>query len=229
MISVFIPCIPKHFENVLNILRAYWRGDVAPDEIVLFLSKSEDVDQGKILELMTLGVRVVCDKNLVEAGPARQKALLYCTGDIIVYQDADDLPMYNRIAAVKELFDRFPSMQVLNHWYVFNRATNKELRIDWHDCRLIDTDEIYNLYFPNKKIEDCKKFLAYGHEYENVHAGAVCIRKDVLNHIKWKSKDELQYAPEPRCKSEDFEFCMEALFYLRASKILMANLYIYKT
>ena len=158
------------------------------------------------------------------AGPNRQMAESLCSGDIIIYQDDDDLPHQRRVEVVKKIFEQFDIVS-LNHSYSFLGGQS----IPFEKTRMFSGEYLYKKYFPNDKLEDCKSYGAYGHGFEfSVHAGVVCIRKELLKDIKWKHHDDLKIAPYPKEKTEDFEFCFETLFYKKNSVIIDAPIYYYK-
>jgi hypothetical protein len=89
---------------------------------------------------------------------------------------------------------------------------------------------IYKHYFPSGQITDCSKVsIAYGEQPYCQHAGACCIKREVLKDVQWKANDKLVLAPANRSKAEDYEFCMEVLFKMNRSMMIDAKLYSYRT
>ena len=233
--TVFIPSTPGHFHYLEEIIQKYQNGTVKPEEIIVSLSESNRVEISKIYDLETKypTLRFLRHVDKVEAGPNRQFAE-NCDGDIILYQDSDDLPSRDRVEIVKNFFESEPDIFVLNHSY--RRVTEyNEMLLDQSSFKVMGPDELYKLYFPNGDINDAKLVKAYGgHIKFPVHAGVVCIRKDVLKLVKWKTWEDQVIAPKPPKEmykgagAEDFEFCMDCLFYFKKSAIIDAPIYFYR-
>jgi hypothetical protein len=118
---------------------------------------------------------------------------------------------------------------LINHSYVRFKDTFSEMNEIEMPIKETNGSELYDFYFPNKILEDCvKSSLCFGGGVQwSVHAGAVCIRKRVLEKIQWKGPENLLFAPDPKTKTEDYEFNMEALYYLNSHLIINAKLYFY--
>ena len=233
-ITVFIPSTPNHFQYLEEIIEIYKIGIVVPDEIIISLSNSHLMDKKQIdnLENSCPFVKVLRHKEMVEAGPSRQFAQ-NTDADIIIYQDSDDKPHVQRVEFIRNIFYSDPDIWVINHSYSkINDYTDILYNFNFET---IYTDQLLKMYFPNNTISEAKKQGAYGGGLNfPVHAGAVCIRKEVLDTIKWKKRDEQTVIPPPRKEgfrgagNEDMEFCMEALFYLKKSIIINCPLYFYR-
>jgi hypothetical protein len=223
-ISVFIPCIPRHWVFIAGIAAAYASGSVAPAEIVCFLSNAAGVatDRRNIN-----GIRVITSNDLVHAGPARQKALDLCSGDIIMYNDAEDIPHPQRVEIVKREFEQNDIMHLTHSFAFINEP--KVGRIDkyasWGQKKINET------YFRNGRLTDCKVALSYGHHIARQTAGPCCILKSVLKKVKWESSRNVRLHPlaKPGIMSggEDYDFCMKVAYMFRKSKMIDAKLITY--
>jgi len=227
--SIFIPSIPKNFNNVFNIVDIYLNGTIKPDEIIVNLSMFQQIDPIIINNFVNKyhdKVMLNLIKERLYAGPNRQMAANLCSGDIILYQDDDDLPHKRRVEIVKKYFENDSKILLLNHSFVLN---NEKINNNFDKIKEVYSNELYNRYFPENKLTDCLKYTgAFGGGFNfPVHAGIVSIRKEVLQKIKWKGPNELLFAPHPRTKTEDYEFNMEALYYLKSHVVIDAPLYYY--
>ena len=234
--SIFVPCIQKHTRYIRDVVTAYCRGTVKPDEIIVFIS----------------GARsdcVVTRKSHVEinredpflAGPARQMAEELCSGDIILYQDADDMPHPQRVEIVKQYFERYDIVH-LTHSYAFLgqlppwadknihfTSNTMPRKIDAKDIVFMNGNWMEGEYFPGGELTDCTHSASSWGPTDCIqHAGACCVRREVLNKVKWKKNTDLKLAPINRGKAEDYEFCMECAFEFKKSMMISAVLYQYR-
>lgn len=106
-ISVIIPCHPDHFVHLAPLLATYEKQTSLPDEIVISLSECEKVPQMAQATLMapyhSFAVKLVKSKEKQMPGKNRNCACQAATGNLIVCQDADDLPHPQRIEIIRYL------------------------------------------------------------------------------------------------------------------------------
>ena len=220
-ISVFIPCAMRHLKYINSVVSSYMNGTRVPDEIVIFVSGMNTYIRLPYFEK----VSYCFVPERVLAGPARQKALFLCTGDVVMYQDADDLPARERVEVVERYFNERDIVH-LTHSYIF---MNKERFQRPREIKEWDGDFIYNHYFPTGRIRDCSSVsIAYGEAPHHQHAGACCIRREILKRVQWKENSALVLAPTNRSKAEDYDFCMETAYRFRKSIMIDAKLYAYR-
>jgi hypothetical protein len=104
--SLFIPTIPKHFHFLNEILEKYKNGSEQPDEIIISISESSKINQDDIRILKNnFNIKIIEHNNIMLAGPNRQVSKEFCNGDVIIYQDSDDLPHFQRIEVIKSFFE----------------------------------------------------------------------------------------------------------------------------
>lgn len=227
--SVFIPSIPEHLANVPGILAAYQDGTAQPDEVVILISRAIDASSKEVAAIKNYPwnrVKTIIRNERVYAGPARQMALKECEGDIVIYQDSDDTPHAKRVQFVKHFFT-VRDILLLSHSYFYRNQPTWDFTID--DIKSTEGSILYDLYFPDGKIESCRKYSdCYGGGVPHpVHAGASCIRREILEDVQWKSPDELTFSPDPKDKTEDYQFCMEVLYKWNKSLVIDCPLYFY--
>lgn len=235
-VSVFIPTIPKHFQYLDNIIYKYNNmSKEKPDEIVVGVASNWGSNEIKNPDLSKYdNVKIIPCKTNLEVGSNRQQAKDYTNSDIIVYQDSDDFPHSERIHWIKKIFSENTDIWVINHSYVF-MGQNIPEKLEMN-CEIIKSDELKKLYFPNNKYpEDAKGLGCYGkHMKFPVHAGAVCIKREVLNFISWKKMSEYKiFNPLPSgnykgAYAEDVEFCLDCLWELEKNAIINLPLLYYR-
>jgi glycosyltransferase involved in cell wall biosynthesis len=120
--SIAIPCCGKHFKHLNELLHHYAKQTQLPDEVVISLSDVECIpsDASDSLEAFSWPYRLKLIKNIGKrsAGENRNIAAMHCSNDVIIFQDADDLPHPQRIEIVKFLFDNYEVDHVM-HLYNF--------------------------------------------------------------------------------------------------------------
>lgn len=236
MISLFIPTIPNHIQFLDEILSTYLnKSTVIPNEIIVSVSNYRTIPPEVLLPIIDkyLNVKFILHDKIMLAGPNRQVSKDFCNGDIIVYHDSDDLPHIQRIEIIKHFFENYDILH-LSHSYDIKTMYNEDL-IDISNIKYVTSDSMNKDYFPNNILEECVKYCnAYGGGYNiAVVAGSIAIKKEVLNHIKWKDRGELTYSPgwnNPSYKgAEDYEFNMETTFSLKKSMLIDAKCFFYCT
>jgi len=234
-VGVFIPTIPVHWKHVPGIVAEYLKGYVKPDRIAVLLSRSNDVPVGDRMRFKTS-----CDPSVqlyespapLNTGAARQQALhLLKDCDVISYQDSDDLPHWDRIKVIREIFESNPDALVLHHSYHYAKSWQGPIYKDRiTEYKTHTGDWLYEQYFPNGKIEECISHFAFGDVMGfPVHAGVSSIKREVLEEVPWKIPSKMKIAPEPKAKTEDYEFSMECLFKYKGRHLITdARIYLYR-
>jgi len=224
---LFIPTTPTHFKNLDKILALYKIGTVQPDEIIISISKSNEISKNEMDYIENkYNCKLMKHKKLMLAGPNRQESIK-SESDIIIYHDSDDYPHKQRIEIIKYFFEQ-NNIVMLNHSY--SKNYNEE-DIIIQNISIIKCEDIYGLYFPNNILKDCIKYCgAYGGGWNiPICAGPVSIKKEVLNDIKWKDRHELSYSPMWNNLNykgaEDYEFCMEVLYHFKKSILIDSPIY----
>jgi len=124
--SVFIPCIFDHWHYLSMLIECYNYGTIKPDEIVIFMSGVEEkkfgtnknvVHQTWNIEKSNFDLKIIIKENVFMPSEARNQALDVCAGEIIIMQDADDLPTPNRVESILNAFESY-TIDVFIHGYM---------------------------------------------------------------------------------------------------------------
>lgn len=230
--SVFIPCTNSHFWHLPKVIDAYYRGSAIPEEIVVFSSGMRHVSKDDISSFQNNYPRIqlVCADELVKAGPTRQIASSLCSGDIVIYQDADDLPHYRRVQFVKHFFTVTDCYTINHAWQNYSEYPGQD--IDLRSCTMEWSTLMWDKYWPTGNFMEINRYTqAFGAGYSiNFHAGALAIRKFLLNEFRWKAPHELDVAAFNPAKAEDYQLLAEIWFkYPDKGLVVPAPLYFYKT
>lgn len=217
-ISLVIPCIPSHFLNLKEKLDVVLNGTRIPDEIVISLSESKYVPEKYIKEMkndfsekVDSFVVLEHDRKLTH-GPNRQAGSEVASGELLIYQDADDYSHPQRLEIIEYFYENHDIVH-LNHGWIPTAIEFDD--VDKTKVSYIKPEDIYNRYFPNDRFIDCISIVkCYGCEFVCTHAGNTSILKKVLEKVRWKDWNEL------RGPAEDYEFCMEVAYNFKKSMII---------
>lgn len=228
-ISIYIPTIPSHFKYLNNIIDIYLnKSTIKPDEICIGVSESNLVKDDIEYLNKKYDVTWFLSEEKMDAGTSRKKSI-DCKGDLIIYQDSDDLPHIQRIEIIKQYFERENVLHLNHSFSKIEEFNENKIKLKEY----ISSDTIYRKYFTVDGIKNnCKKFTFYGEDFKFlVAAGTPAIKKEVLYEVQWKSRNELSYSykwNDPKYKgAEDFEFCMDVLYHFNKSIMIDSKIYFY--
>jgi len=205
VISVVVPCDYKHFQYVGSLLTHYSKQTLLPDEVVISLSRSAELSEETIkkVENYSWPFRLLVIKNPKRkpSGANRNIAGVHASGELLIYQDADDIPHPQRVEIIKYFYEKY-HFDHLIHSYQFSGNS-------------------FSLYQSPGQI------FPYGHSAGRImitapihafplHFGNCAIQKRVLDKIKWG----LEYG-------EDWLFAQEVYRQFNNCIILQASLITY--
>ncbi len=125
-VSVIIPCAGKHFELLPNLLDLYRQQTCLPDEVVISLSSIETLKAEEIDALENspwpFKVSILRAEGKQSPGLNRNIAVSHATGDVIISQDADDLPHPQRVEIIKYMFENYAVDHLLHKWIAEGEA-----------------------------------------------------------------------------------------------------------
>ncbi len=124
--SIIIPCAPGHVKYLYNLLQLYEQQTSLPNEIVISLSEAYQIDQNILNALKNapwpFTLKLLLSNEKLFAGQNRNIACSNATGDLLICQDADDIPYPQRIEVIKYFFDNF-ELDFLLHKFVYGNGT----------------------------------------------------------------------------------------------------------
>jgi glycosyltransferase involved in cell wall biosynthesis len=206
--SIVIPCVGKHIPLLPELVKAYEAQTVLPDEIILAVS-DKDPHGGELLLVHSdkIPVTISITKKAF-AGANRNRGGQLASGDLLIYNDADDLPHPQRVEITKHFFETQDIVHLNGLWTHTNDIMppyNLD-RIPFITAREL-LAYAYNKYQPY-----CYKFGF------PVHCGNVAILKSVLKQVRWCDDR----------KGQDTTFCFDVLYALRKSIVVTAYLVKYR-
>ena len=172
--SLIIPCCPEHAQHLHELLKVYEHQTELPDEVVIALSSSAEVDN-TMLEKLTnepwsFPVTLLLSEKKLFAGENRNRASHAASGNLLVFQDADDLPHPQRIEIIKYFFKKYPILHLMHTWTDLESLSNTTFE------SYTDFDKI-PFFYPKSYLEAWNQG-----DYTN---GNVAILKEVLQTVSW--------------------------------------------
>jgi hypothetical protein len=221
-LSLVIPSTPNHFQYVDCIIKHYLNGTVIPDEIIVSVSDSHQINP-KIFNLLKKkylksypNLIILKHTHMVPEGPNRGEGSKVAKYDLISYHDSDDIPHPQRIEIIKHFFNKF-DIKHLNHSYKCEIGFDI---IDFEKIKYVLPNDLYNSHF-GENNDYTERPLNLFPNPDNISYGCmsdflVCggpttIHRSVLDTIKWNQDRILSY---------DYDFCMDVLFTLKKSIVI---------
>lgn len=119
-LSVVIPCSLKHFYLLKNLLKIYRQQTVFPMEFIISISDLNQMNKMQREKFKKfkdwasereaewkIPIDIIFHPGIMLAGANKNCAISRASGDVIVVQDADDIPHIQRLEIIKFWFDHF--------------------------------------------------------------------------------------------------------------------------
>jgi glycosyltransferase involved in cell wall biosynthesis len=177
--SVAIPCCGKHFQHLFSLLQYYVDQTQLPDEVVISLSDVERIHQEEIDTLehfsWPFALKIIKKAGRESAGQNRNIAAENCTSEVILFQDADDVPHPQRVEVVKFVFENYYIDHLMHLWVP-------------PQCHFphYAPEEVVLVHTPSYDgIRDTELML--GGCRATLHNGNICLTREIAKHNKWDS------------------------------------------
>ena len=119
---------------IKELLTAYEKQTVLPDEIVISVSQVQKIPNNILDELQQgswlFSVTILSSKKQLFAGQNRNIAGTHAKGDILICQDADDLPHSQRVEIIKYFFEQY-NPDFLMHQYRLSHEIDIEILTEY--------------------------------------------------------------------------------------------------
>lgn len=115
--SVLVPCAGAHVARLPELIEALRDQTRKPDEIIVSVSGC------KLSDLADIDIDIDIDADIVHsptqrsAGANRNRAAAIASGDVFIYQDADDLPHPQRVEIIAGLFEAYAIDHLMHYFY----------------------------------------------------------------------------------------------------------------
>jgi hypothetical protein len=170
-VSVIIPCYHKHFHFLQNLLEEYSKQTELPNQIVISISEAKKIPASEITKLKNskwpFEVKILVTNRQLFAGQNRNKAAANASYEILVCQDADDIPHPQRIELIKYAFNNY-QIDFLMHLHSYEENI---LNFIYQ----IEQDPLSNL----------KLFKLENDQFDGESHGTTALTKNVFNEFKW--------------------------------------------
>ena len=110
--SMLVPCAGKHAARLPELLEALRAQTRKPDEIIVAVSGCA------LSDIPPCDAKVVHSLAPLSAGANRNRATAVAGGDVLIYQDADDLPHSQRVEIIAGLFEAY-EIDHLMHFFFY--------------------------------------------------------------------------------------------------------------
>lgn len=223
--TVAIPAIPEHAPQLPALLRMLAEGTERPDQVVVSLAEAGRV--AGLDELAGFAAGLFDDFVLLRHpgrmlhGPNRQAATPHIAHELVIYQDADDVPHPQRIQVVKHFFANYDIMHLNHCCFGMEDPFPVYIGANARPITLVRPETLFQTTFPTGNFKECVKTQPYYGQCSGFHitAGMPCVRRAALDKARWKHPAEFTLG-----RSEDYEFNMECLFHFGKTMLIDADL-----
>jgi hypothetical protein len=181
--SIVSPCHYKHFYLLEKLLDAYNNQTILPDEYIISISEYDKLDQISLDYLMKkiykFPVKYILNKEVFYAGGNRNLASEQAVGNVIIYQDVDDLPSVNRVEVIKYFFINF-DIDHLVHEYNLDSLSKEIFFEKVSSERLADID--LSIDYRNQYLFFDQYNMIWNHRFHN---GNIAVKKNIFDKNKW--------------------------------------------
>lgn len=196
--SLIIPCHYKHAVNLAPLLSMYENQTRLPDEVVISISEAYLLGEGILEGLQNIRwafpVTIVVSNSHKYAGENRNTACEIASGDLFIFQDADDIPHPQRVEIIHHLFSVF-EIDHLMHEFI-------KIYPDMTAIAFAPLSNFESLYLANPKTFDP---VWYSNRFTN---GNIAYSRKVFEKVKWTDKPRQQDTEFNRKVYENFDTCM---------------------
>jgi len=161
----------------------YENQTVIPNEIVIIISGIEisfNTQKNLFSKKIKIISKVFPEKRF--AGINRKTGAFIANGDILIFQDADDLPHNQRVEVIKKIFEKKKCFHLLHGW----EDDNNNINLDIDNIKTYLSKDVFIV----QRQKLLRSFL-YTCSYKNInriHNGAFSIDKRIINKIEWSDR-----------------------------------------
>lgn len=170
--SIIIPCHNAHFTHIPDLLKTLQNQTVIPDEVVISLSNYTDQLENEIYKVENIdwGFRLVILRNPMRqtAGQNRNQACLASSGDLLICQDADDIPHPQRIEIIKYLFEMYKVDHLLHLW---------------------SSSSVFRMHEIYSTVNSCSYYYTYDSLPSYLTNGTPSMLREVFDKIQWQDSN----------------------------------------
>lgn len=245
-ITAIIPCVYTHLSKIHRVLDCYVKNTRKPDQVLIslngckfinnqYISHLENIYQSKFTEFT-----IIKNMEILSRGKARNVCIPYIKNEIVCFSDADDEEHTQRFEIIDYFFTHHDIVHLL-HSYMLIKCHNNECgncvlcKKNTYNTKFIQYDDISKINYCNSYVlnelnypsdtdtdikPNVKSVIGLNSQNEQIMPvhGLVCIRKSVLDDIKFR---------EDYPRGQDSLFSQEVLYKYKKSILIDAQLHIY--
>lgn len=197
-VSVIVPCAAQHVLRLPELMEAMRRQTRLPDEVVIAVSGCA---LGAIPRLDAgTDLKIVHNAERITAGGNRNRAVVSARGDVVVFQDADDLPHLQRVEIIVALFERYEIDHLMHFFYYLKEEPSRFSIEQAAACSTYRTDFMKAVPYRTGLVK-C------------VTNGNVAVMREIAKVVQW---------PDRSRKGEDVDF--NSAVYARTKRTAVTEL-----
>lgn len=198
-VSVVVPCAARHASLLPGLIAALERQTSRPDEVVISIS---GVAASPKMSSRTFPLLCASTSGPANAARNRNVGSARASGDVLLYQDADDLPHPQRVEIIRTIFGRL-EIDHLMHGFVYENSLSGGF------TRRHDVNNLHDRVRGRR---------AYAFEL-GLTNGNPAVSKKLATAVRW---------PEERSVGEDVAFNQAACARSGRSGVLSVPLLLYR-
>lgn len=177
-VSVIVPCHYVHFQLVPELLSFLAEQTSLPEEVVISVSEASKIPLDSMTAVQNkywpFLLTILSTDEKLSAGQNRNKACSVASGDLFIYQDADDIPHPQRVELIRSLF-KSNDIEHLMHFWILPHDS-----FDFYKPEKIqDLFELTHNY--ERAVNYYEEIPNYGH----VTNGNIAILRKIYEKISW--------------------------------------------
>jgi hypothetical protein len=172
--SIIVPCHHSHAKHLKRLCESYSEQTCLPEEIVISLSGYKKTNQEYIDQVQNtqwpFPVRFVFSEDEKTEGQNRNLAAKSASGDILIGQDADDLPHCQRVEIIKYFFNSHDIVHLIH-------------------C-MVGVDDHFPFYENFAEIQSHHR-SHFGEVFQlnlPLAGGPVAIKRSIFPRVKWEEQ-----------------------------------------
>ena len=217
-ITVLIPCAHEDSHLLVNLINILNQQSIMPKEVIISLSGTKHITAEKLKHIDDLlrvkfpfTLKILYRSDKFWASQNKNYAASIATGDILVVQDADDIPHYQRFEIIKYFFDKYDIVHLM-HSFIFRHDGHVILSSNYKSIPFNKPYNISHIAFYHTKTQ---RHITT--ELPKTH-GEIGVKKSVWDKFKWDND---------RMTGEDTRFNRAVQAYYEKTYYIRPDLIIY--
>ncbi len=186
-VSVLIPCSECHAKFLPNLMEDLSNQSRIPDEVVISLSSVGKVPTELLAEISStiypFELILVTTSWRKSAGENRNLAFEASSGELLIFQDADDRPHHQRVEILERCYEEFECDYMIHRWFPEDVAKERFQRSEdeayFKSISFEDEFDVSSL--PVVQIQSYEELFPYTY----LTFGCVAVSRDLQDAVSW--------------------------------------------